>query len=237
MAYRFPARKLIVICCAATLGLSACAAPQGSSTTESSMLTPAEITLRERSAAMQKTIVEAVALGGVAGLAARLLLQNANNNRVTNLGFGGFFTIGAAAGAVAGTYVAHLQNNFANQEQRISAMRADLAANLSETEATLQVMRVVLSNQQQELRRLQAAVNAGTADSASLAREIAESQANLTQMDAAASGAVGRFNEFSDARNQVGSGTGLSAVDQDLARLSNQISQMRGVAENLAGQL
>ncbi|MCF6306101.1 MAG: hypothetical protein L3J33_12120 [Rhodobacteraceae bacterium] len=216
------------------LGLSACEATYQASAPVDSSLSAAEIDLRARSAAMQKTVTEAIVLGGVAGLAARLLLE-ASSNRVVNVGYGGFFTFGAGAGALAGTYVAHLQNNFSSQETQIAALRADIAANASETRATLQVMRVVVANQMQELRLVQQAVNAGTADSAALAQEIAQARANLAEMDSAADGATGRFNEFTDARMATGGGS--SSIESELTQLSRQIEQMRKIAKNLAGQL
>ncbi len=216
------------------LTLSACVTTSQVSAPVDSSLSAAELDLRSQSAAMQKTVSEAIVLGGVAGLAARLLLDGPRV-RVVNTGFGGFFTFGAGAGAIAGTYIAHLQNNFASQEAQIAALRADVAANASETRATLQVMRIVLGNQMQELRQIQSAVNAGTADAAALAREISQARANLAEMDSAADGATGRFNEFTDARNATSGGSGL--IQSELSQLSRQIEQMRKIAEDLVEQL
>lgn len=234
MAYRFSAKKLVLSCCVAAFALSACDAPTASAPPPNENLSSAEIDLRAHSAAMQKTITEAIALGGIAGLAARLLIPD-NIVVSGNVGLAGFVVVGAGAGAAAGSYIAHLQAGFADEEARIAALRADLAANISETKATLQVMRAVLGNQMDELRRLQAAISAGTADAASLSREIAEAQANLVQMDTAADGATGRFNEFTDARISVGDGA--SGMDSELQQLSRQIALMREVAEDLAKNL
>ncbi|MBL4805940.1 MAG: hypothetical protein JKY31_01470 [Rhodobacteraceae bacterium] len=241
MAYRFFTSKLVVICSIVAISLSACDAPSGQSVSAGSVgQSPEEASLRSHSAAMRTTVTEAIALGGAAGLGLRLLAGNSgrsNDALVGNIGAVGFFVIGAGAGAVAGAYIAHLQDNFASSEEQTAALRANLAASISETQATLQVMQVVLANQVRELNRLQAAVNAGSADSASLAREIAEAQANLAEMDGAADGAAGRFNEFTDARNVVAVGLDTRPIDQGLQQLSRQIAEMRGVAENLAGQL
>ncbi|MCF6306102.1 MAG: hypothetical protein L3J33_12125, partial [Rhodobacteraceae bacterium] len=115
-----------------------------------------EVELRERSTAMQKTIVEAIAVGALAGLAIGLLDRDSSGNPFGGGGVGGYLLAGAVAGAVAGTYVGFLQKDFASKEERLERARADIRANNAETLATIQVMQSVLNRQVADLTRLRA---------------------------------------------------------------------------------
>ncbi len=230
---------MICLSLSAPLLVSGCVIPIVTSTGGVSAVgtSSAEVELRERSTAMQKTIVEAIAVGALAGLAIGLLDRDASGNPFGGGGVGGYLLGGALAGAVAGTYVGFLQRDFANEEERLERARADIRANNAETLATLQVMQSVLNRQVSELNRLRAAVDAGTADSARLNTEIQEARANLREMERATNGAEKRHREFSKARRVVAVDRGDNNIDAELAELSTRITQMRQVADDLADEL
>jgi len=196
----------------------------------------AETELHDRSAAMTKTIVEAIAVGALAGAAVGLFDRDVDGNAYGELGLGGYLLAGALAGAVAGTYVGFLQRDFANKEARLERARADIRANNAETLATLQVMQRVLDQQTRELDTLRAAVAAGTVDSAQLDREIKNARLNLHEMEQAADGAAARYNGFKKARRLVAVRGGEN-IDDELAVLSERIAQMRQVADDLSEQI
>lgn len=219
---------------AVSLALSACgdstqttapAAPPAAGTTQ------AEADLAAQAAAMQKTILQGAVAGGVTGGAIGFGLGGSDD-----VGTG--ISIGLGAGALAGTYVAFVQRNYAGRESRLRQIQKDLDRNASEMQTTLNVMNQVLAAQKAELDALNASVAAGTADQAQIAKELAEANGNLAQMELAIDGATKRQAEFTEARDlTIARGQTASPIDADLAALSNQITQMRGIASDLASSL
>ena len=239
MAYRFFTKNLTVAIFLSSTFLTGCSTEVSTGGSSSASVAPdnataAEVELRERATAMQRTVVEAIAIGGLAGAA---LSFTTGNNRAGNFGVGGYFRTGAILGGAAGSYVAMLQNQYATREEQLERVRADLRANNAETEATLSVMRVVLANQTTELNRLRAAVASAGGQSADLAREVAEARANLSEMERALEGAVARRTELSQSRTLIAGEVPDPTSDAEIAALSERITQMRAVAESLEAQL
>jgi len=239
MVNRFSTKTLTVAVMVSTMSLSGCAVGVGNvgaSDVNSAAqgASQSEVELRERAAAMQRTVVEAIAIGGLAGAALNFTV---GGRRGGNLGFAGAFTTGAVLGGAAGSYVAYLQDKYATREDQLERVRADLRANNAETEATLSVMRIVLANQTTELNRLRAAVAGAGGQSADLTREVAEARANLAEMERALSGAVARRTELSQSRSLIAGDVPDPTSDAEIAALSERISQMRAVAESLETQL
>ncbi len=218
---------------AVSLALSACGDSSQSSApaTGSTGATQAEADLAKQAAAMQKTILQGAIAGGVTGGAIGFGLGGSDD-----IGTG--ISVGLGAGALAGTYVAFVQRNYAGREARLRQIRKDLDRNASEMQTTLNVMNQVLTAQRAELDALNASVAAGTADQAEVTKELAEANGNLAQMELAIDGATKRQAEFNEARNlTIKRGQTASPIDGDLAALSNQITQMRGIANDLASSL
>ncbi|UWR05505.1 hypothetical protein K3740_19745 (plasmid) [Ruegeria conchae] len=218
---------------AVSLALSACGDSSQSSApaTGSTGATQAEADLAKQAAAMQKTILQGAIAGGVTGGAIGFGLGGSDD-----IGTG--ISVGLGAGALAGTYVAFVQRNYAGREARLRQIKKDLDRNASEMQTTLNVMNQVLAAQRAELDALNASVAAGTADQAEVTKELAEANGNLAQMELAIDGATKRQAEFNEARNlTIKRGQTASPIDGDLAALSNQITQMRGIANDLASSL
>lgn len=230
--------SLICVSVSASLVLASCDTPGGNVAVADFIgITPAEIALRDRSKALQKTVIEAIAVGALAGAAIGLLDRTPAGDPYGGLGLGGYLLAGAVVGAVAGSYVAFLQDDFANKEERLVRARADIRANNSEMAATVRVMQTVVANQKSELNRLRAAVAAGTADAADLNREVGEARANLAEIQRATKGAERRQKDFNRARRAVAVDNDSNNIDEELAELSTRISQMRAVADDLAQEL
>jgi len=193
--------------------------------------TQAKADLANQAAAMQKTILQGAVAGGVTGGAIGFGLGGSDDA-------GTGFSIGLGAGALAGTYVAFLQRNYAGREARLRQIKKDLDRNASEMQTTINVMNQVLAAQKADLDALNAQIASGTVDQTALQRELVEANGNLTQMELAIDGATKRQAEFNEARNlTISRGQTASPIDDDLAALSNQISQMRGIAGDLASAL
>ncbi|WP_170789106.1 hypothetical protein [Ruegeria lacuscaerulensis] len=193
--------------------------------------TQAEADLVKQAAAMQKTILQGAVAGGVIGGGIGFGLGGSDDA-------GSGISIGLGAGALAGTYVAFVQRNYAGREARLRQIREDLDRNAAEMQTTLTVMNQVLAAQKAELDALNASIAAGKADPALIEKELAEANGNLTQMELAIDGATKRQSEFTEARTlTIARGQTASPIDADLTALSNQITQMRGIASDLASSL
>lgn len=192
----------------------------------------AEAELRRQAKAMQRTVLEAALAGGAAGAGISVGASGDAENIGPGFAFG--FTIGAAAG----TYVGFVQRKYARRERRLERIKEDLDANFAEMQTTLFVMQQVAAAQKAELAALSAQAAAGQAEPQAIAREVAEAQANLSQMQVAIDGAAKRREEFVEARGlTMARRDTTSAIDGDLALLSARIAEMRGVAADLATAL
>ncbi|MEM1005703.1 MAG: hypothetical protein AAF496_10720 [Pseudomonadota bacterium] len=233
MARRSYSTRLIAALITVSFGLSACDTGSTSGTVSSTGAgsTQAEADLAKQAAVMQKTILQGAIAGGVTGGAIGFGLGGSDD-------IGSGIAIGLGAGALAGTYVAFVQRSYAGRESRLRQIKKDLDQNAAEMQTTLNVMNQVLAAQKAELDALNAQVAAGTVDQAQLQRELTEANGNLAQMELAIDGATKRQAEFTEARSlTIARGQTASPIDSDLAALSNQISQMRAVAGDLASSL
>lgn len=233
MASRSHTTRISAVLLSVSLTLAACGETRTTTTPVAGTggATQAEADLAKQAAAMQRTILQGAAAGGVTGGAIGFGLGGSDD-----VGTG--ISIGVGAGALAGTYVAFVQRNYARRESRLKQIKTDLDRNASEMQTTINVMNQVLAAQKAELDTLNAQVASGTVDQATLQRELTEANGNLTQMELAIDGATKRQAEFTEARSlTIARGQTVSPIDSDLAALSNQISQMRGIAGDLASAL
>ncbi len=223
--------KLLAVALVATLGLGGCVIPVPAGTGNGggrTGMTATELELHNRSQAMQKTILEGLAIGAGTG-AVISAVTGGNTVRGT--------VIGAAVGAAAGSYVAHLQRNYADKEARLVAAIADLQGTNAEARVTLDVMRRVVNAQLRELAQLRRAVANGTAEQAALNAELADARANLRDMNGAADGAAKRHREFERARRRSGVDDSDGKMQRELDELANRVSQMREVAQELENNI
>ncbi|KIC45677.1 hypothetical protein RA28_08155 [Ruegeria sp. ANG-S4] len=233
MAGRSYSTRLIAAAISASLALTACGGSNDTTAPQAASggTTQAEADLAKQAAALQKTILQGAIAGGVTGGAIGFGLGGDDD-------IGSGISIGLGAGALAGTYVAFVQRKYAGREARLRQIKSDLDRNAAEMQTTLNVMNQVLAAQKAELDALNARAAAGTVDQAELQRELAEANGNLSQMELAIGGATKRQAEFAEARNlTIARGQSASPIDGDLSALSNQISQMRGIASDLASSL
>lgn len=233
MAERLPARSLIAALFAATFALLGCV-EGGSSTTSRSATVASEQAdpdLARQAAAMQKTILEGAIAGAAVGGGVSLGLGGDRNQ--VQLGT----LTGLGVGAVAGSYVAFVQQRYASKERRLKIVKEDLDENAAEMQATIAVMQRVLAEQQAQLRAVRARAAAGKADPATLEQTVTTAQANLAEMQRAVDGAASRQAEFNSTRSVVPVSGGASAIDPELAQLSATISAMRSIALDLEREL
>ena len=187
--------------------------------------------MRSVARAMQKTILQGTATGAGAGGALDLAFGDDDDA-------GSGVSIGATAGATAGTYVALIQRKYTRRARRLKAVQKDLDRNAKEMEQALSVMRATLVLQKRELAALRVRAEAGDATQRLLKRETSEAKSNLKQMNLTIAGATARQEEFSAARKLTKKRRKTeSPIDPDLAMLAGQIADMKAIANDLAQTL
>jgi uncharacterized membrane protein len=223
MDIRFASRLAISLMLA--LPLSGCGTPADKAPAASkaeSTLT-AEQELARQAKAFQRTIAEGIATGAIIGIGIGSKRKNVSGGLV----------FGAAAGAVAGTYVAKLQKRYLSRELRLERMRDDINAANTELEASIATMQAVLDLQSGQL----AAIRSQAGNDEALAREISEAEVNLANMRTAIKGADRWQQEFQSTRSLKLVDNQLTGIDAEIALLSQRIESMRKIAQTLAQQV
>ena len=231
MARRFNLTRITAAVLVGSMALAACDSGTTTQTTTASIAqgdSEAERELRRVSKAMQKTILEGAAAGGAAGGLIGLSIGDSGDA-------GTGITIGAGAGAAAGTYVAFVQRKFVRRARRLKQVQTDLDRNAKEMEATLAAMNAALQVQKQDLAAVRQKAAQGTGTPEELARETAEANNNLSQMQLAINGATKRQAEFVETRDLTKRRDDTVApIDPELLAMSNRIAEMKAVASDLA---
>jgi hypothetical protein len=208
----------------ATEGSSTSASVAGSQ--QAREKTDAERALERRSAAMQRTILEAsasgAALGGGVGLSRGLAPALIGS------------LAGGVAGASAGSYVAFLQQEYEDDEERLDRVIDDLDNANADAESVLQAMRAVLAEQTAEIAAIRAAIATDANAQAALEVELDSLQENVAHMQAAISGADQRLEDAQLARGVLETGQAAPALDPRLGELSRRIAAMRDIATTLS---
>lgn len=235
MARGFNYARIAAVVSIVSIALAAC---DGGSTTERAVTSVAqgesaeEVELRRAAKAMQRTVLEGAAAGGVGGGLLGLTFGDDSDD------VGSGVSIGIGAGAAAGTYVAFVQRKYVRRARRLKQVQDDLDRNAQEMQATLAAMNAALRVQQQELTAVRLQAAQGSATPEDLARETAEAQSNLSQMRLAIDGATKRQEEFIAARSLTKRRSqDVAPIDPELQAMANRIAEMKAVANDLSQEL
>ena len=229
MAGRFFVKHLGFVVLSTALVLVGCATSPPPDPQASSKAVAADPELVAQAAVMRKTILEGTLAGAAAGGGISISVGGNSDDVGTGISLGGLL------GASAGTYVAHIQRRYVRENRRLQAVREDLDRNSEEVAATIAVMRSVLAAQQAQLAAAEVPDAAGATPD--LEAEITQARANLAEMERAVEGASSRQQEFNEVRGLVPNDSGGSAIDPALSDLSQQIAEMRAIADSLANSL
>lgn len=183
-----------------------------------------EEALRSNTAALAKTVLEGAIAGAGGGGGIGFALGGREGAKRGS-------QAGSLVGLTAGSYVAFIQRRYLLRESRLREVLEDLEENNALLTRTLASMQAVVAKSRAEL----AAAKAGDAET--LARETAETRANLAQMQTAIARAEARQSEFQPVRALNLSGRDGQTPDPHLQLLANRITQMKTVAEDLQSLL
>ena len=189
--------------------------------------TEAERLLAERSAAMQRTMLEASGSGAALGAAAGYAAFGLTGALIGSM-------IGGAGGAGGGSYVGHLQSEYATEERRLERVATDLDRANADAESVLEAMRAVLAEQQAEIAAIRGRIATDSNARALLTAELEDLQRNVDQMQGAIAGASQRMTDARAARGMLPEGQAVVQVDPRIGELGRRISAMRDIADTLA---
>lgn len=193
-------------------------------------LTPVEQRMRAQSQAFDKTVWEGALIGGGS---TSLLMAFLTGQELVMLAGGA----GAAAGGLAGSYVANKQKHYANKEDVLNAMIADVRQSNADSRALIASVRAVIDEDKRRLAAVQQQVRSGQATQAALEaerRRINENKAVITQ---ASRGASEKQAMFQDAERQfraANPGTDTARMHEQLSAFNQNIDTLNGLVQSIS---
>ena len=214
---RHTARYLGVLLIAASL-LNACGTSNGGAIPEED-LTPAQRSLRERDAAFQKTVWEGALLGAGLGAITGFIFGGKDKGKSVLIGA----TAGIAVGALTGAYIGSKQNEYADREEQLDAVIADVRQKNTEAEAVTESMKEVIAEDRRKL---------DLANQQFAQKEISESeyqgQLNLVRQDREVmAGSINSAEEQLETFREAQMAYEEDAVDAQTAQLKDEIDVLQ----------
>ncbi len=205
----------------------------GSSTqaTTEADLTPAERRMREQSKAFQKTVWEGVLIGAAAGSLWGVIQGDKGSDVLKKA------LIGGAVGGLAGAYIGHKQKQYANKEDVLDSMTADVRKSNQETTELIASVREVIAEDKRRLADVQKRYKQGQATEAEVAstrKRISSNQAVVAQ---ASKGAREKFQMFQGAEQEFrkqNPATSTAGLQTELKTYNSQIATLDGLAGSIA---
>lgn len=189
--------------------------------------TEAERLLAERSAAMQRTMLEASGTGAALGAGIGYATFGLTGALIGSM-------VGGAGGAGSGSYVGQLQSEYADEERRLERVATDLDRANADAESVLEAMRAVLAEQQAEIAAIRGRIATDSSAQALLSAELEDLQRNVDQMQGAIAGADQRMADARLARGILPETQAAIEVDPRIGELGRRIAAMRDIADTLA---
>lgn len=191
-------------------------------------LTPEQRRIRAQRAERDRTVgggaIAGAVVGGLIGLAV------GGNNRGTAAAIGA--AAGAAVGGATGYYVARRKEQYANENQRLGVMTADVQAENQQMAQYVADSRAVVAQDKADLARLRGEYANRRASRADLDRRIAIAEQDAQAIQQRINTARRQQQEFIQARQQA-QGPAGGQMDAEIARLSQQIAQLEAQLNDL----
>ncbi len=195
-------------------------------------LTPAQIRMRERASAFNRTIWEGVAVGAAGGALAGALFSD---DRLQGALIGAL--IGGAVGGAAGAYVAKKQEEYADREEALDAMTADVQQKNLEAQDLIESMREVVAEDNLKLVALNEQYQQKLISDAEYRRELAVVKSDREQIDQAIDNAEEQFDTFSEAKEiyeEQNPDVTTTQLAMEIDTLQNRISTMNAIVADLS---
>jgi hypothetical protein len=194
-------------------------------------LSAEERELRERARRFEMTVWQGALLGGLAGT----LIGAVAGGDVEDAAGGAM--LGGTVGAIAGFYVAAKQEQYADAEDQLESMTADVRASNREAEALIASARSVLAEDRRRLAAVEAGYRRGEASEQALRQERARVWGNRKVIEQAAVDAGDRYRVFDIAGERVrrddAAAAGAGGFDVALEEYRRNIEALDAIAGSL----
>lgn len=195
--------------------------------------TPAEQRLTAQKADYNRTLAEGLVIGTVGGAAlgagiGAAVTRNRGAGALIGAGIGAL--AGAMIGGATGNYYAEKKQKYANEEDRLDSMIADAEAYNAKAASTLATTRAIVAEDQQRLTTIDQEVAANRMSKAQAERQLAGVDRRRQLLKDTIASQQARRDEWRQAAAEARRDSGnpkVAEVDQQIARLENQIALMQ----------
>lgn len=221
---------------AAAVFLASCAQTGGSAqyTDPGRPLTPAELRMRQQTNDFNRTLAEGVAVGALTGAAAGAgigaLAGGNNRGSAALIGAGIGALVGSLAGYAAGSYYAKKKGKYADQEQLLDSMIADVQADNQKTQALVQDARTVAAADNQKLDKIKRDVAAKRISQEQAQKELAAIDSNRQVLEQSIASLSKRRDEWRQTAQEARADANnprLAQLDSEISKLDKQIALMQ----------
>lgn len=220
---------------AGVLLLNGCAGLPGASGGDPGRpLTPAEQRMRQQASDYNRTIAEGVGVGALAGAAvgagigAAASGGNRGKGALIGAAIGGL--VGAIGGGLTGQYYAKKKEQYANSEQRLDSVIADLETENQKLESLVADTRTVVAADKAKLDKVQKDLAANRISHQQAQRELAAVDSNRKVLSDTIVNLKKRRDEWREVEQQArqdGTSTKVAQIDREINRLETQIGLMQ----------
>lgn len=198
-------------------------------------LTPAEERVRQQSSDYDRTIAEGIGVGALAGaaLGAGIGAAASGGNRGKGAAIGAVIggLVGAAAGGITGQYYGEKKKQYANEEQLLDSIIADLETENRRLDTLVADTRTVVAADQRKLDQVRNDLVANRVSRQEASRRLAAVDSNRKVLADTIAKLRNRRDEWRDVAHKArADGAGnpkVAQIDQEINRLESQIALMQ----------
>ena len=231
LSYRFQALAGVLV---VVLLVNGCATASSGGDT-GRPLTPAEERMRQQSSDYDRTIAEGIGVGALAGaaLGAGIGAAASGGNRGKGAAIGAVIggLVGAAAGGMTGQYYADKKKQYANEEQLLDSIIADLETENRRLDSLVADTRTVVADDHRKLDQVRSDLAANRVSRQEASRRLAAVDSNRKVLAATIAKLRNRRDEWREvAQKARADGAGnpkVAQIDQEINRLESQVALMQ----------
>ncbi len=220
---------LAALTCVVVIAASGCASTPTRSGSKAE-LTPEQKQLRQQSRAYNKTVLQGVAAGAVAGGAIAALRGGDRRSIATGAAIGG------VVGGVAGAYYAGKQRKYANEEALLDGLIEDARARNEQTTELIAMADTVYQQQSARLAQMKQQHADGEIERRDLQRQIQFATEDRDLLRESVEVAQNEVEAFTESRNQYVAdhpGQDVSAYDGEIAAIADRIRELESITNQL----
>jgi outer membrane lipoprotein SlyB len=191
-------------------------------------LSPEQRRIRAQRVEQDRTVGGGALAGAVVGGLLGALLGGNNRGGAAAIGA----VAGAAVGGAGGYYVAKRKQGYANENERLDSMAADVRVDNQQMAQYIADTRTVVAHDKADLARLRQEYTNRRASRADLDRRIAIAEQDAQAIQQRINAARRAQQEYIQARQQTPGAAGAQ-MDAEISRLSQQIAQLEAQLNDL----